>query len=82
MQLGEVAHTAWLAAFFEGSRHLCDVDVGPSAPGDVVWTNLDRSGMSIAAGRDDRPFHKRERQQVALLGRVADGLFATAADRA
>ncbi|CAB4878037.1 unannotated protein [freshwater metagenome] len=67
--------TAWLAAFLEGSRHLPAGTHGESSPGDVVWVHLDAAGVSVAAGRSDRPFHARERQQVALLGRLADALL-------
>ncbi len=82
VERGGTPDTAWLAAFFAGSRHLEAGDSGPSAPGDVVWTNLAVAGISVASGRTDRPFHSRERAQVALLGRVANGLIATALDRA
>ncbi len=81
VQRGSPPDTAWLAAFFAGSRHIPAGEFGPSAPGDVVWAHLDASGISVASGRSDRPFHTRERQQVALLGRVADGLLSTAVDR-
>jgi hypothetical protein len=72
----------WLAAFFAGSRHISATGFGASAPGDVVWVHLDRAGVSLAAGRDDRPFHTRERVQVGLLGRVLDGLMPAALDGA
>lgn len=67
--------TAWLGAFLEGSRHLPAGSHGASSPGDVVWVHLESVGVSVAAGRSDRPFHSRERQQVALLGRLADALM-------
>lgn len=78
VERGTPPDTAWLVAFLAGSRHLEREGYGPSAPSDVVWASLDGSGISVAAGRSDRPFHTRERQQVALLGRVADGLLAAA----
>ena len=74
--------TALGAAFFAGSRHIAAGEFTESAPGDVVWVHLDRAGISVAAGRTDRPFHSRERAQVWLLGRVADGLLAAALDGA
>ena len=88
VERGAPPDRAWLAAFFEGSRHLSRIeqggigerDFGDSAPSDMVWVHFDAIGVSVAAGRIDRPFHTRERQQVALLGRVADGLFATSFD--
>ena len=79
---GDPPDTAWLAAFFAGSRHIPAGDFGDSAPGDVVWVHLDSPGVSVAAGRSDRPFHTRERLQVALLGRVTDSLLAAALDSA
>ena len=79
---GATPDTAWLAAFFAGSRHIAGGDFAESAPGDVVWAHLDRAGVSVAAGRGDRPFHSRERAQVWLLGRVVDGLLAAALDGA
>ncbi len=72
----------WLAAFFAGSRHIPATGFGASAPGDVVWVHLDGAGVSVAAGRGDRPFHTRERLQVGLLGRVIDGLLTAPLDGA
>ena len=81
VEQGSPPDTGWLSAFIAGSRHLEPGDFGQSAPGDLVWTNLVAAGLSVASGRSDRPFHTRERQQVALLGRVADGVLAAALDR-
>lgn len=50
-------------------------------PCDVAWVHLDVLAACVALGRHGRPFHTRERLQMALLGRVADGLFAAALDR-
>ena len=47
---------------------------GTSAPSDLVWARLPRSGVSVAAGRSDRTVRERERTHVALLARVADAL--------
>jgi hypothetical protein len=80
VELGITPDKAWLAAFFAGSRHIPAGDFADSAPGDVVWVHLDQAGVSVAAGRSDRPFHTRERSQVWLLGRVVDGLLTTAFD--
>lgn len=82
VERGSAPDRGWLAAFFAGSRHIPAAGFGTSAPGDVVWCHLDRAGISVAAGRDDRPFHTRERLQVGLLGRVIDGLIPAAFDGA
>lgn len=82
VESGLTPDKAWLAAFFAGSRHIGAGEFAESAPGDVVWVHLDRAGISVAAGRGDRPFHTRERAQVWLLGRVVDGLLATSLDGA
>jgi hypothetical protein len=81
-ELGAPPDRAWLAAFFAGSRHLPADAHSASTPSDVVWVHLEAAGVSVAAGRSDRPFHTRERTQVGLLGRVVDGLLAAALDRA
>ncbi|MCU1390111.1 MAG: hypothetical protein JWL72_3449 [Ilumatobacteraceae bacterium] len=80
VERGTPPDRGWLAAFFAGSRHIPATGFGASAPGDVVWCHLDRAGVSVAAGRDDRPFHTRERLQVGLLGRIVDGLLPAALD--
>lgn len=82
VQRGDPPDTSWLAAFFAGSRHISGGNHGESTPSDVVWVHLESLDASVAAGRSDRPFHSRERQQVALLGRVADGLITAALHRA
>ena len=82
VEAGVTPDKAWLAAFFAGSRHIAAGEFTESAPGDVVLVHLDRAGISVATGRTDRPFHSRERAQVWLLGRVADGLLAAAFDGA
>ncbi len=69
---GPVPDLGWLSAFIEGSRHLDAAS--DTTPGDIVWTRLDRMGVVFASGRAGRPFHARERQQVSLLGRIADAL--------
>ncbi len=75
-QRGEPPDLAWLRAFLAGSRHLGPGATGDQgAPSDIVWTHLARSGLSAATGRHDRPVHERERQRVALLGRLADTLI-------
>ena len=72
---GDPPDTAWLAAFLVGSRHLSSRVLGESTPSDVVWVHLDSLGVAVASGRSGRPFHTRERLQVSLLGRIANGLI-------
>jgi hypothetical protein len=70
----------WLLAFLAGSNHL---DAGEhrsgGSPSDLVWAHLPRSGISVAAGRAQRPVHERERVRMALLARVADALLESTA---
>ena len=73
----EVApEVGWLAAFIDGSRHLSAEDQAASAPGDLAWARLGESGAVVAIGRAGRPFHTRERAQLALLTRFAATLIA------
>lgn len=66
----------WLFAFLEGSQHLSVTSTADrTAPSDLLWGHLPRSGMSFAAGRHDRPVHERERVRVSLLVRLADRLI-------
>lgn len=65
----------WVGSLVSGSRHLG----GPRAPSsDLFWADLPRAGGWIAAGRDGRPVHDRERVRFALLARLADALLAEA----
>lgn len=73
--LGRPPPEAWLLAFARGSGHL--TESGHDQP-DLLWAPLRRSGMAIAAGRADRPIHRRERERVALLGRLADAVLVEA----
>ncbi|MGH9132354.1 MAG: hypothetical protein ACRDZZ_00340 [Ilumatobacteraceae bacterium] len=77
---GHVAHTSgeppelsWLLAFLDGSQHLRET---AGAPSDLVWAHLERSEVSVAAGRSHRPVHARERSRIRLLARIADALIA------
>jgi hypothetical protein len=65
---GDPPDLGWLAAFFDGSRHL-DASA-ESAPGDIAWAYLDRIGAAVATGRKGRPFHARERQELSVLARI------------
>jgi hypothetical protein len=75
VEQGSPPDTAWLAAFLSGSRHLAAGSHSESTPSDVVWVHLESVGIAVASGRSARPFHTRERQQVMLLGQIADGLM-------
>ena len=77
VERGTPPDRAWLGAFLIGSRHLGAEVHGESTPSDVVWVHLEPWGIAVASGRTGRPFHARERQQIALLGRVAAGLLST-----
>jgi hypothetical protein len=64
---GEIPDLGWLAAFVQGSSHLDgDADM---TPGDLAWSRVGDVAI-VVIGRDQRPFHNRERQQVSTLARV------------
>ena len=69
---GDPVGHEWLTAFLNGAEHLGNEH--EHTPGDLVWTRLPRHGAAIAAGRGDRVFHARERQEVHVLGRILDAL--------
>jgi len=71
---GDAPSAAWLGAFLAGSRHLESSDDEGGAPPDLAWAALGRAGLELAAGRPGRAFRSLERQQLALLARVADGV--------
>lgn len=71
--LGDPPDLAWLHAFLAGAGHLAGID--DAAPSDLAWANLLGSGMTIAAGRSERPIHERERVRVSLFARLADALL-------
>jgi hypothetical protein len=77
--LGEPPETAWLTAFLEGSNHLVPGHTGASVadtgPSDMLWAQLSRHQISLAAGRSDRPVHERERIRFHLLSKVVDALL-------
>jgi hypothetical protein len=81
--LGDPPDSAWLFAFLEGSNHLVPGnDAGSTSetgPSDLLWARLPRHGISLAAGRIDRPVHERERIRFHLLSRVIDALLDPAA---
>lgn len=71
-RVGETPDDGWLVAFTAGCGHLGTADAGP---GDLAWAHLDRSKLTLAAGRAERPIHERERVRVTLLARLADALM-------
>jgi hypothetical protein len=80
---GEPPDSAWLFAFLEGSTHLVPgqslTAPGDTGPSDLLWARLPRLGISLAAGRSDRPVHEREKVRFHLLSRVVDALLDEAA---
>ena len=74
-QLGAGApEPAWLLAFVEGSRHLPPEVQHANTPTDLTWVELPAHGLVLAAGRTRPALRAREHRQVALLGRILDGL--------
>jgi hypothetical protein len=68
-QAGSVPDGEWLGAFLEGSSHLDATDEG--APSDLLWARIEGDRRrAVAVGRRSRPFHGRERQQIAVLARL------------
>jgi hypothetical protein len=78
-----MADPTWLGAFLDGSRHLDDDAQAAGAPGDLAWGWLGAvevvptGEVVIAVQRSGRPFHTRERQQIALLCRLTAALVGT-----
>jgi len=74
VELGTAPDVGWLSAFLEGTRHLATDADHESTPSELAWVHLRGGTLSVAVGRDGRPFHARERLQVSLLGRITDAL--------
>lgn len=81
---GSAPDASWLVAFLDGCRHL-DAQQAAGAPGDLAWGWLgtpdvvgDRE-LVVVSGRRGRPFHTRERQQLAMLCRLTAALVDVAA---
>jgi hypothetical protein len=70
---GDVPPAEWVTALLAGSRHLGDPHATSS---DMFWSDLPQSSMWVAAGRDGRTVHDRERVRLDLLARIADALIA------
>ena len=71
--LGETPSADWVTSLLAGSRHLGDPHATSS---DMFWADFPSSRMWVAAGRDGRPVHDRERVRLGLFARIADTLLA------
>jgi hypothetical protein len=70
--LGDSPPAEWVTALLSGSRHLGDPH---ATSGDMFWADLPSSNIWLAAGRDGRPVHERERVRLDLFARIADSLL-------
>jgi len=73
--VGDVPSADWVTSLLAGSRHLGDPHATSS---DMFWSDLPMSGLWVAAGRDGRTVHDRERVRLDLFARIADALLAPA----
>jgi hypothetical protein len=71
--IGPTPPADWITSLLAGSRHLGDPHATSS---DMFWADLPASGLWIAAGREGRPVHDRERIRLDLYARIADTLLA------
>lgn len=69
---GDVPAPEWITALLAGSSHLGDPHATSS---DMFWSDLPRSGMWVAAGREGRTVHDRERVRLDLFARIADAML-------
>jgi hypothetical protein len=82
--LGPCPDIGWLSAFVDGARHLdgtearkvLESDDG-DVPWDLAWAHLPAADAAVVVGRSGWALRTRERQQISLLSRVADGLADT-----
>lgn len=70
---GDVPAADWVTSLLAGSRHLGDPHATSS---DMFWSDLPLAGMWVAAGREGRNVHERERLRLDLFARIADALLA------
>lgn len=70
---GEAPSADWVTSLLAGTRHLGDPHATAS---DMFWADLPASRLWVAAGRDGRPVHDRERVRLDLFARIADTLLA------
>lgn len=75
--VGDVPAAEWVSSLLAGSRHLGDPHATSS---DMFWSDLPSSRLWVAAGREGRTVHDRERVRLDLFARVADALMAAQAD--
>jgi hypothetical protein len=69
---GEVPAAEWVTSLLAGSKHLDDPHATSS---DMFWADLPFAGMWLAAGREGRQVHERERVRLDLFARIADALL-------
>lgn len=69
---GTAPSADFISSLLAGSSHLGTDHV---ASGDMFWADLPTTSMWIAAGREGRPVHERERVRLDLFVRIADALF-------
>lgn len=70
---GDVPTADWVTSLLAGSSHLGDPH---ATSGDMFWSDMPASGMWVAAGREGRTVHERERLRLDLLVRIADSLLS------
>ena len=73
--VGDVPTAEWVTSLLAGSSHLGDPHATSS---DMFWSDLPQSAMWVAAGREGRTVHDRERVRLDLFARIADALIASA----
>jgi len=69
---GDAPGADWVASLLAGSSHLGNQH---AAAGDMFWADLPVARIWVAAGREGRPVHERERVRLDLFVRIADALF-------
>lgn len=69
---GDVPAAEWVTSLLAGSSHLGDPHATSS---DMFWSDLPLAGMWVAAGREGRTVHDRERVRLDLFARIADALL-------
>lgn len=80
---GEVPTAEWVTSLLAGSSHLGDPHATSSDTfwsnmfwTDMFWSDMRASGMWVAAGREGRTVHDRERLRLDLFARIADAILA------
>lgn len=73
---GDIPTAEWVTSLIAGRRHLGDDQMTSS---DMFWSELPGSGMWVAAGREGRTVHNRERVRLDLFARVADAVLVDVA---